>query len=1164
MIWRDHINMKDYRKRVCSTVSAVLLSCLLIVTSVPLFASADGTGSSTFESTTEVNTSMPAFDATVESSDRTTVTVHADPGTFPAGTSVKVSPASSEAAIRAAKGSIEACVVDAAAVDISFIDKSGAEIEPAQGKNVQVMMKADSPVEGDGHELIHIKDDGSAEAVSSTSRVTDKTAQFSADSFSVYAIVGTEDKNKFTSTYEFYDNDGKQISTQKVKSGDQLLTPKVPKTIDGKKFSGWTDASGNYFDSFGKVGTISKDGSTIRLYAKYQDAVYIYYYDQYDNLIKSQQVEPDSTVTIEHDAPLIQVQPLTQCQDGWSTSKNGTNDVSGQYTIGTRSVKLYPILKEGYWISFDTNSRYSIAKQFIPLDAIGDGKKVNRPSSDPSKDGYVFDQWYVDKDLKTPYDFNKDVTEPLTLYAGYKPATDTKYTVRYWIEYQKKAGSSVGDGVWDYMMLADDERTGTTGQKATFDPDLIFSTNYNKSKDGYELNTEKTIAPEIKGDGSTVYNVYYKCRPYDLSITVPKSDGTETTLSYKNVKYSSSLSQLWNDVFAITPESELFDDAHSYHYKSGSGGYISINSGDEFPTMPANNVELTRYEHKPFNCFTKIYAETLNGSAPDGTEAVHNTSLRSQDDEKTYFLYKGAAAYNPRGWDIVHFDLLKGFTPVMGRSDGHYYINDNLIHVYFNYLKDDFVKDHPGIEYNVVYNADGTQHLYSGSDDPIRIYFQRNRYDLVFNTNGGPKVSTKSVLFQDDLDQYDPSSYVVGKTTKTVGNEKFVFDGWYSDPELETRFDFTSHATMPYYNLYLYAKWVPETHDVTFDTGKGSHVNKASDIEYGHTVEKPDDPNYEGHVFLGWTLNGRPYSFESGVTKNITLKAEWRSIKAWPVKYDLNGGNGTIPGSAEKYYEDSGVTVGSADGVTAPEGKVFLGWKCSSDGKLYYPNASIPMAFGGMTLTAQWGDLAKSPSLTYDFNFDQFKITSGGISSETVNTAENNSILDLQDIRAFRNIPSGYVFKGWYLDKECTKGPINKVMVDNLEGNTNRVYAKWNRVYTVSYQDGVSGTVFEPQNYKVESGKMTPGFNGTPKRSGYTFKGWSPKVSDAVTCSVTYYATWEKDVNASSSSSHPTNTPRTGDDQHLDLYLFILTGALTLLIALLLLAKKHILNKNNR
>ena len=67
--------------------------------------------------------------------------------------------------------------------------------------------------------------------------------------------------------------------------------------------------------------------------------------------------------------------------------------------------------------------------------------------------------------------------------------------------------------------------------------------------------------------------------------------------------------------------------------------------------------------------------------------------------------------------------------------------------------------------------------------------------------------------------------------------------------------------------------------------------------------------------------------------------------------------------------------------------------------------------------------------------------------------------------------------------------------------------------YTVTYTDGVDGeVVFEDKVFNVVVGSSTPGFGGTPTRAGYTFTGWSPAVEERVTKSITYNATWVKNM----------------------------------------------------
>ena len=108
----------------------------------------------------------------------------------------------------------------------------------------------------------------------------------------------------------------------------------------------------------------------------------------------------------------------------------------------------------------------------------------------------------------------------------------------------------------------------------------------------------------------------------------------------------------------------------------------------------------------------------------------------------------------------------------------------------------------------------------------------------------------------------------------------------------------------------------------------------------------------------------------------------------------------------------------------------------------------------------------------------------------------------------------GYKFAGW--DPE-----VSETVTKNVTYT-----AKWEKLYTVTYTDGAKGKAFKDQVYKdLESGTNTPKFDGKPTRKGYTFTGWSPKVTDTVTKDVTYVAQWKSVKNGKD------NIPKTGDSE---------------------------------
>ena len=80
-------------------------------------------------------------------------------------------------------------------------------------------------------------------------------------------------------------------------------------------------------------------------------------------------------------------------------------------------------------------------------------------------------------------------------------------------------------------------------------------------------------------------------------------------------------------------------------------------------------------------------------------------------------------------------------------------------------------------------------------------------------------------------------------------------------------------------------------------------------------------------------------------------------------------------------------------------------------------------------------------------------------------------------------------------------------------------YTKKAEKATVTYTDGISNIeYFKDEVYETEVGQKTPEFQGSTKRIGYDFTGWSPEVTDTVTGDVTYVAQWklqEKDMKVS-------------------------------------------------
>lgn len=92
-----------------------------------------------------------------------------------------------------------------------------------------------------------------------------------------------------------------------------------------------------------------------------------------------------------------------------------------------------------------------------------------------------------------------------------------------------------------------------------------------------------------------------------------------------------------------------------------------------------------------------------------------------------------------------------------------------------------------------------------------------------------------------------------------------------------------------------------KTYIVQFDTNGGSFVEIAK-VNEGEKLSKPVDPTKENYIFDCWTLNGATYDFNSSVSSDFILKANW--IENFPTeKCSFTFISDYCELNNEKYYE---------------------------------------------------------------------------------------------------------------------------------------------------------------------------------------------------------------------------------------------------------------------
>ncbi len=275
------------------------------------------------------------------------------------------------------------------------------------------------------------------------------------------------------------------------------------------------------------------------------------------------------------------------------------------------------------------------------------------------------------------------------------------------------------------------------------------------------------------------------------------------------------------------------------------------------------------------------------------------------------------------------------------------------------------------------------------------------------------------------------------------------------------------------------------------DGGHGKSTMPADEkVEEGKYATRPTDPTEKGWIFKGWYEKddyiGDVFDFEkTQITHDITLTARW--AQAFTVKFDANG-HGAAP--ADQTVEINGKAAKPTDPTDGDYS--FQGWYTTAECSTTF-DFSTPIT-GDTTVYAKW---VKKPIVSFN--------TNGHGTAPTRQTVELNG----KAVKPADPTAEGYVFRGWYTTAACTtEFDFNTPIAADTT-----LYAKWDEIYTVTFNVGGHGTAPTPQ--KVENGgKATKPENPTAK--GWRFDGWYTDekctarydFDKAVTANTTLYAKW--------------------------------------------------------
>ena len=1019
----------------------------------------------------------PAFDQSEMAGD---VVVHATAaeGVLPRDSKLVVKRITRKAILNAVEETVSEKnmeVESAVALDVAIQSKDGVEIQPNGFVNISFENVAASAQETN---VYHVTNDAST-----VTEVATNAQSFDADHFSIYVI--TNENQVPLTTFNFVAN-GTTVSTQIVKSGDTLIAPTAPDMI-GQAFVGWVDEAGNSFTGFGKQAEITET-TTRTITARYEAALYVYFLNPDGSQIMRTEKVGDHEA---HDFTTVSYEvDSTHKLVGWAAKKNGTENIADKISVPAdqTSVNVYAIIKEGYWVSFNSDGGSIVDSQFV---LHGDNLVLDK-STTPTKPGYSFDGWY---NGLTKVENGATVTSPMTLTAHWK-AAKVSYTVIHWWE------NADND---EYSFHESQELQGLTGATTTAAAKsyTIKGKNIHGKDTSDKVFTATTIEQKtIKGDGSTIVNVYYKRKTYTMHFK--KRQYSRTDLSTITKKWGQSISKKEWPAYNGNGNWQISDSR-----------YLAYTS-----TMPMNDSTLWStsgyYTHKAY-----YYVRNIEDT---NYELHHTDVIKSSSD---YLTIGKEDCYAITGFTYSH-----GNPGVDGEYNNSkfYYTRNSYSLRFINNGKQDktvskkyeqsisnenYTPARPSslpdyYEFDGWYDnelCEGEKYVFNGKTMPaqnITLYakWTAKKISLTYNLNnpeGTVDKGTKKVAAGTIASTVLPSASAI---------EGYSFAGWYVADE-------NGHMTNVAFNANdailkdtnVIGKWLYNGELKVKYVADGVEAPKDNNVYAGGAkATVANGVTKEGKKFLGWQLDGNVYqpgqNFE--VNKDladdnvITLTAVFGDSETSAI-LTYHPGNGNGEDQSDAILNNKEVTLENTSDLsyTAPgEDYYFAGWATSME-------------------DAQKGNAKYAVGEKVRVNADSSNdLYATWVKKTVIEVTANSNTLqyngEVQKVEGIKDVTAGYEVTGLTAEAEgkdfgtydAVITGTAKVTKDGVDVTDKVIVNKINGTLTISKRDvtltsGSASRVYNKE--ELTNGEVTVSGDGFAKNEGatYTVTGSQTEVGES-------------------------------------------------------------------
>lgn len=456
---------------------------------------------------------------------------------------------------------------------------------------------------------------------------------------------------------------------------------------------------------------------------------------------------------------------------------------------GSTVVEIY-YDRNYYMMSFNLDGGYGVEPIYARF---GASVKVENPT----KPGYTFNGW------------EPDVPATMPINGGTHTAqwqkNNANYTVQYWQENANDDGYSYKEST---------TKSAPSGNAVSGTDDKTYA--------GFTYNAEKTDKDVIvKGDGSTVVNVYYKRNVYEVKFYKWQSRKWVEDASLRiTAKYGAFIGDKW----------------------PGGGWYVDTN-GDTAQSylsiMPLGGMSFYGQQTGSHTATATYYVEVLPGES--GTPV-------------------GGKYYKEHHKDTAKYDK--------GLFGGGLTVTDEDRYDIAGYTCNKAISTKNGANYN-----------------GAKFYYDRNKYKLEFNDNFDHSVSDDMFFEQQLKESPKHKAGYKPAYPSGLEAGAYDFDGWYIDKSCTEQVNWEAKmpaTNLIVYAKWAPKNHTVTTFLTKEKIEENDPIDTWDNVPHGTAVTNtPADPQNGSYVFVGWFyMDGnveKAFDFSMPIVKDLNLYAKWSS-----------------------------------------------------------------------------------------------------------------------------------------------------------------------------------------------------------------------------------------------------------------------------------------------